>query len=319
MDSIEVKASAIDTRHLSETMQKITKPMYGSGGEGHGDNPVYGVPSLSDNEAFIDFKEPLNWSAVLGRQRYDSGVGFDALDYLFDYLKKIIVFEKYVFSEELFGDLYLNNGRTDYKMEKLSDLVNKVSSYSLGHECSNDLMEFLYKPLYKIREDYVFVKHFLSLDSVDISDDALERTESLFGFYWLDVLPAGEGSIKRKLVYNPPENESDEPYFKIEKPVDVLLCFPVDGNHNYLSIDLSVLQSYLGEDDITTFVNRNLIKIVNGNNNNKVSLTSNGSFVRRTIFNRKKDKISDLLVPREFLRPESPIKIGELIGSDSIK
>ncbi|MCK5289586.1 MAG: hypothetical protein KAJ56_01465 [Candidatus Aenigmarchaeota archaeon] len=279
---------------------------------------TYGVLSLSD-ETPIDFKEPLNWGAVLGDRKYNPYEGFDALDYLFGHLRKIKVFEKYVFSEELFGDLYSDDGRVDHKMEKFSDLVNKVSSYSLGQDCSNDLMKFLYMPLYKIREDYVFVKHFLSLDSVDISDDALERTESLFGFYWLDVLPAGEGSIKRKLVYNPPENESDEPYFKIEKPVDVLLCLPVDVNHNYLSIDLSVLQSYLDEDDITTFVNRNLIKIVNGNNNNKVSLTSNGSFVRRTIFNRKKDKISDLLVPREFLRPESPIKIGELIGSDSIK
>ncbi len=320
MGSIKVKASKINAHNLPKALEKITGQMYVKRGD-EGDSPAYGDTSLSDNETYIDFKEPLNWSAVLGDYKYNPNGGFDALDCLFYHLKKMISSDKYVFSREFLKDRSSCDNTINNKLETLSEIIDMLNSYSSGNEHYSDIMEFLYKPLYEIREDYVFVKHSLSLDYVDIPDDTLERVKPLFGFYRLDVLPAGDGgSLKRKLVYNPPENESGELYLKIKIWGDALLCFPVDENHNNLSIDLSVLEGYLDDDQINSLVKRSLIKIVNGNDSEKKArLTPYGATFRRSIFNRQKDKISGLLVPRDFLRPESPIIIGELIDSDRIK
>jgi len=314
MGSIEVNASKIDTHHLCKGIELITRQMYVKKGD-ESDNPVY---DSSDNETYIDFKEPLNWGVVLGEQKYNPDVGSDALDYLFDYLKKMISSDKYVFSRGFLKDRYLYDRTISNKLETLSEIIDMLNSSSSGDEHFSDIMEFIYKPLYRVREDYVFVKHSMSLDSVDISDDAFESVKPLFEFYGLDVLSAGEGgSLKRKLVYNPPENKYDEPYFKIEKLPDTLLCFPVDENHKPLGIDLSVLKGYLDDDQINTLVDRKLIERIYRNNNKvKIKLTSNGTFLRRSIFNKQKDKISGLLVPRDFLRPESPLKISELISLD---
>lgn len=315
MGPIKVKASDINARHLSETLQKITRQMYVNGGDkSGGDNPVYGPYA---DETYIDFKEPPSWDAVLCDYKYNCRDGFDALDCLFDYLKKIKVSEKYVFSRGFLKDNYSPDRTISNKMETISEIIDILNSSSSGDESLSDIKEVFYNSLYIIREDYMFVKHSLPFDFLDISDDMLDRTKSLFGFYGLDVLSNGKESIKRELVYNPPENGLDEPYFKIEKGADALLCFPVDEKHRNLSIDLSVLESHINEDDIRTFVDRKLIEILNGNNNNfKVKLTPNGSFVRMGIFNKQKDKISGLLVPRDFLRPETSLKISELISLD---
>ena len=313
MGSIQFYRKDIDTYRLKGILRTIFFDSNSSDNSDIGDDQH----SYAD-ETYIDFKEPLDWGVVLGDYKYNSDEGFDALDYLFDYLTKMTSSDKYVFSRGFLRDRSSYDETVSNKLETLSEIIDILNSSSSGNERSSDIIEFLYKPLYKIREDYLFVKHSLSLDHVDIPDDALEWVKPLFEFYRLDVLSAGDGgSLKRKLVYNPPENRSDEPYFKIEKGVDALLCFPIDEKHRNLSIDLSVLESHINEDDIRTFVDRKLIEILNGNNNNfKVKLTPNGSFVRMGIFNKQKDKISGLLVPRDFLRPETPIRISELISLD---
>ena len=318
MGSVKFYRNDIDTYRLKGILRTIFFDSNSSDNSDIGDDQH----SYAD-EAYIDFKEPLDWGVVLGNYKYNSDEGFDALDYLFDYLTKMISSDKYVFSRGFLRDRSSYDETVSNKLETLSEIIDILNSSSSGNERSSDIIEFLYKPLYKIREDYLFVKHSLSFDHVDIPDDALEWVKPLFEFYRLDVLSAGEGSIKRKLVYNPPENESDGPYFKIDKWADVLLCFPVDENHlnhRNLSIDLSVLEGHLNEDEIRTLTDRSLIEVINGNGSEKkVKLTANGSFVRRSIFNRQKDKLSGLLVPREFMHTESPINIGELIGSDRIK
>ena len=313
MGSIQFHRKDIDTYRLKGILRTIFFDSNSSDGSDIGD-----VQYSYADETYIDFKEPLNWSAVLGEQKYNPDGGSDALDCLFYHLKNIKASDKHVFSRGFLRDRYSCDETISNKLETLSEIIDILNSSSSGDEHYSDIIEFLYKPLYKIREDYVFVKHSLSLDYVDIPDDALEWVKPLFEFYRLDVLSAGDGgSLKRKLVYNPPENGLNEPYFKIEKGADALLCFPVDEKYRNLSINLSVLESHINEDDIRTFVDRKLIEILNGNNNNfKVKLTPNGSFVRMGIFNKQKDKISGLLVPRDFLRPETPIRISELISLD---